>query len=142
MAAQLLINNCRGLEDIDEHDNAKQRLYLQRDHVESFACSLAICDMERARSPIPKACSPFTSSSLRRAARDANPKLEVSTDEVRDCLHALTTTNHWSTWLSYRDNALLFCRAARVDIEKGMIDATLDTGDEALTIVRKCTFAA
>jgi len=122
MAAQLLINNCRGLEDIDEHNYDAKSSSLQRSHVESFACSLAICDMERARSPIPEQCAQYASSSLLRAARDANSKLEVSSGQVGDCLNALTENpNHWNTWLSYRDRALLFCRAARADIDKGLI---------------------
>ncbi|KAE9380530.1 hypothetical protein N431DRAFT_325106 [Stipitochalara longipes BDJ] len=119
MAAQLLINNCRGLEDIDEHNYDAKSNLLQRSHVESFACSLAICDMERARSPIPEHCAQYASSSLLRAARDVNSKLEVSPGQVGDCLNALTDNpNHWNTWLSYRDRALLFCRAARADIDK------------------------
>jgi hypothetical protein len=125
MAAQLLINNCRGLEDIDEHNYDAKNSLLQRSHVESFACSLAICDMERARSPIPEQCSQYASSSLLQAARSVNSKLEVSPVQVGDCLNALTDNpNHWNTWLSYRDRALLFCRAARVDIDKGLIDDT------------------
>ena len=125
MAAQLLINNCRGLEEIDEHNYDAKRSFLQRSHVESFACSLAICDMERARSPIPEQCAQYQSSSLVRAARDANSKLEVSPEQVGDCLNALTgNPNHWNTWLSYRDRALLFCRAARADIDKGLTDDT------------------
>jgi hypothetical protein len=124
MAAQLLINNCRGLADIDEHNYDAKSTHLQRSNVESFACSLAICDMERARSPIPEQCSPYASASLFRAARDADSKLQVSPEQVGDCLNALTSDpNHWNTWLSYRDRALLFCRAARVDIDKGLVEA-------------------
>jgi hypothetical protein len=130
MAAQLLINNCRGLESIDEHNYDAMKSHLQRSHVESFTCSLAICDMERARSPIPEKCSPYASSSLLRAARDANSKLQVSPEQVGDCLNALTNNpNHWNTWLSYRDRALLFCRAARVDIDKGLTNNPFKCND-------------
>lgn len=141
MAAQLLINNCRGLEDIDEHNYDAKKSHLQRSHVESFACSLAICDMERARSPIPEQCSPYASSSLLRAARDANSKLQVSPEQVGDCLNALTgNPNHWNTWLSYRDRALLFCRAARGDIDKGMVDDQFKV--QRLTVARSFNPAA
>jgi hypothetical protein len=136
MAAQLLINNCRGLEDIDEHNYDALKSHLQRSHVESFACSLAICDMERARSPIPKQCSQYASSSLLRVVRAVNSKLKVSPEQVEDCLNALTDNpNHWNTWLSYRDKALLFCRAARIDIERGLID-NFPKYNEVLTIAR------
>lgn len=134
MAAQLLINNCRGLEDIDEHNYDTKSNNLQRSHVESFACSLAVCDMERARSTIPEPCSPYASSSLLQAARHADSKLQVSPEQVGDCLNALDgNPNHWNTWLSYRDKALLFCRAARVDIDKGLSSDTFQF-DQALTL--------
>jgi hypothetical protein len=134
MAAQLLINNCRGLEDIDEHNYDTKSNNLQRSHVESFACSLAVCDMERARSTIPEQCSPYASSSLLQAARHTDSKLQVSPEQVGDCLNALDgNPNHWNTWLSYRDKALLFCRAARVDIDKGLSSDTFQF-DQALTL--------
>ena len=126
MAARLLINNCRGLEDIDEHNYQAKSSLLQRTHMESFACSLTVCDMERARSSIPEQCSQYTSSSLFRAARDVNSKLEVSPSQVQDCLAGLNKDpNLWSTFLDNRKTALLFCSAARADIDKGLIEPTI-----------------
>jgi hypothetical protein len=120
VAVQLLMNNCHGLEDLAEEDYQVDSGKLQKHHVESFAASLAICDLERGKFDIPYACTPFTSTVMHRAARDGHEKLEVTPDEVGWCLEALGQDHsHWNTWLSYRDKALLFCRAARFDIDKG-----------------------
>jgi len=121
VAVQLLMNNCQGLENISESEYQFESAHLQRHHVESFAAGLAICDLERGGFVIPPACTPFTSSALVQATHDKKGKLQVSTDQVGSCLGALGQDHsHWMTWLSYRDKALLFCRAARFDIDKGI----------------------
>lgn len=121
VAVKLLMNNCQGLEHIGEGEYESGNGHLQKHHVESFAASLAICDLERGRFIIPHACSAFMSSSLYRIARDGKGKLQVSPGQVGQCLEALGQDHsHWNTWLSYRDKALLFCRAARFDIDKGI----------------------
>lgn len=120
LAVKLLINNCKGLEQIGENEYDTSSSHLQKHHVESFAASLAICDLERGRFNIPHACSSFMSSTLYRIAHDGNSKLQVSPEQVGECLEALGQDHsHWNTWLSYRDKALLFCRAARFEIDKG-----------------------
>ncbi|KAH8601289.1 hypothetical protein B0O99DRAFT_736507 [Bisporella sp. PMI_857] len=119
VAAQLLMNNCRGLENMGDSEYQFHSAHLQRHHVESFAASLALCDLERGGFIIPPACVQFTSSYLMRASHGAKGRLEVSPDQVGSCLGALGQDHsHWMTWLSYRDKALLFCRAARFDIDK------------------------
>lgn len=119
MAAQLLVKNCQGMKDLDvlEYQTTAERM--QRHHVESFAASLAMCDMERARFEIPISCQAFRSNALEDAMR-GNGKLEVTQGDVSSCLHALGKDHsHWSTWLSYRDTSLLLCRGANVDTGKG-----------------------
>ena len=123
VAVKLLVNNCQGLEDFREGEYQPESSRLQRHHVESFAASLAICDLERGRFVIPYACNLFTSHALQRAAEQGT--LQVSPEQVGECLEALGQDHsHWNTWLSYRDKALLFCRAARFDTEKGMWELT------------------
>jgi hypothetical protein len=134
VAVKLLMNNCQGLENIGEDDYQSDNGHLQKHQVESFAASLAICDLERGRFIIPHACSPFTGSAMYRVARDGKGKLQVSPEQVGGCLEALGQDHsHWNTWLSYRDKALLFCRAARYDIDKGILNnrlpITLQTTD-------------
>jgi hypothetical protein len=120
------MNNCQGLEESADGEYQLQGAHLQRHHVESFAVTLAICDLERGRFVIPQACIPFTSLALLRASRDVKGQLEVSPEQVGSCLEALgQNSSLWSTWLSYRDKALLFCRASRLDVDKGILRTRL-----------------
>lgn len=120
-AAQLLMDNCRGIEEMDASNAQWGNARIQRHHVESFANGLTMCDMERAKFVTPTACNSFGSSSLYRAARDKHSQLDISQEQVTDCLEALGRDHsHWNTWLSNRDKAVTICRAARLDIEKGM----------------------
>lgn len=92
---------------------------MQRHHVETFAASLALCDMERGRFDIPNACRPFRSASLEDAIRGSG-SLDVNAKAVENCLKGLSQDHsQWSTWLSYRDTSLLLCRGASVDYGKG-----------------------
>ncbi|RDW75056.1 hypothetical protein BP6252_06198 [Coleophoma cylindrospora] len=119
IAAQLLMKNCQGLDTLSDDGYQFNSVQIQRHHVESFAASLAICDLERGRFKIPDACSLFTSSILLSTLQTGSSGLDVSPEQVGECLEALGQHHsHWSTWLSYRDKALLFCRAARIDIDK------------------------
>ncbi|RKF78186.1 hypothetical protein GcM1_213021 [Golovinomyces cichoracearum] len=116
MAAYLLMNNCKGLNEIDKQNYSFNRGQLQQDQVDAFAATLTICDLERAKFDVPKICLHFTSASLMKAAKSRSD-LEFSSKEVNDCLQGLgKNAKHWATWLSYRDSALLFCRAAHESI--------------------------
>ncbi|KUJ23082.1 uncharacterized protein LY89DRAFT_776894 [Mollisia scopiformis] len=118
-AAQLLMDNCHGIEENDASSDQWGSAHIQRHHVESFANGLTMCDMERARFVTPEACSPFGSSALCRASRDKHSQLGITQAQVTDCLEALGGDERsWSTWLSNRDKAVTICRAARLDIEK------------------------
>ncbi|EPQ67066.1 BgtA-21539 [Blumeria graminis f. sp. tritici] len=118
VAAKLLINNCKSLNEIDEQNYHSNRGQLQQDQVDAFAATLTMCDMERANFNIPTSCIMFTSNSLLGAA-DIHKELRFSSHEINECLQGLgKNSKHWATWLSYRDSALLFCRAARLNIER------------------------
>jgi hypothetical protein len=166
IAAQMLMKNCAGLEGINEQDYEFYSGRVQRHQVESFAASLALCDMERGNMDIPDACSPFQLPALLRALEDGQGHLQVSAEQVGACLTGLAQDHSHceylshsfaflspvdvyelfrcysktlflgrllmeiflgSSWLSYRDKALMFCRAARMDIEKGMIETSMLT---------------
>lgn len=125
VAAQLLMNNCRGLEGINEQTYQLNSDHIQRHHVETFAASLTTCEMERLGDPeapddpVPQACSMFSSSALFEHVREQKGNLVVTHEEVHSCIIALTKIeNGYATWLSYRDTALMFCRAAGLDLEK------------------------
>ncbi|RFU35095.1 hypothetical protein B7463_g1209, partial [Scytalidium lignicola] len=118
-ATKVLLNNCQNLEEINEENYDLYSTRLQRQHVESFALSLAMCDLERIKFIIPSSCEPFGSEALALASERGNGDLKVSSEQVGQCLEALGRDHtYWITWTSYRDKALLFCRAARIDIDK------------------------
>ncbi|KAF4340412.1 nuclear membrane fusion kar5 [Fusarium beomiforme] len=119
IAARLLVNNCHLL---DGQDDAKVHIdsgRAARDFVDSYAASLAICDLERGSFRIPTSCSKFRESTLATLSAPAIPQLHVSTIEIDECLEGLAQSDSaWNTWVSYRHKALRFCDAARADHQK------------------------
>ncbi|KAK4160070.1 nuclear fusion protein KAR5 [Cladorrhinum sp. PSN259] len=119
VAARLLVNNCQLVDGKNEAsiliDSGRQI----RDFVDSYAASLAICDLERGSFTIPKECAKFREPSLSQIAMRHDPQLHVSPKEIGLCLSALAVNDAaWTTWVSYRHKALRFCEAARADNEK------------------------
>ncbi|KAF4991087.1 hypothetical protein FGRMN_8047 [Fusarium graminum] len=136
-AARLLVNNCHLL---DGQDDAKIHIdsgRAARDFVDSYAVSLAICDLERGSFRIPAACSKFRETSLAALPIATVPLLHVSTIEIDGCLEGLAQSDSaWNTWVSYRHKALRFCDAARADHEK---DENLQTYQRITKILAKLT---
>lgn len=130
VAARLLVNNCRGLEELNEHNYQFNGNEEQRHHVDSFTISLTTCELERMALNIPGECSPFTSTALFQHSRDGREKLDVSPGQVNECLRGIAQDpRNLQTWISYRDKALLFCQAARLDLDK----------DQAIRLHQKLT---
>jgi hypothetical protein len=120
VAARLLVNNCQLVDGKDEATILTDSGRQVRDFVDSYAASLAICDLERGSFEIPKECAKFREPSLSQIAMRNEPQLHVSPGEIGLCLSALAASDAaWSTWVSYRHKALRFCEAARADNEKG-----------------------
>ncbi|KAJ4306025.1 hypothetical protein N0V88_000820 [Collariella sp. IMI 366227] len=119
VAARLLVNNCQLVDGKDEATILTDSGRQVRDFVDSYAASLAICDLERGRFVIPKECAKFREPSLSQIAIRDEAQLHVSPGEIGLCLSALAASDAaWSTWVSYRHKALRFCEAARADNEK------------------------
>lgn len=119
-AARLLVNNCHLLDGQDDAKIHTDSGRAARDFVDSYAASLAICDLERGSFRIPGACSKFRESSLAAIPVTTVPQLHVSTIEIDECLEGLAQSDSaWNTWVSYRHKALRFCDAARADHKKG-----------------------
>ncbi|KAG7140271.1 hypothetical protein HYQ45_002973 [Verticillium longisporum] len=119
VAARLLVNNCQLLDGKDDAtvliDSGRQ----VRDFVDSYAASLAICDLERGSFSIPSDCFRFQETVLLNLPEFDKTNLHVSTREIDSCLTALAKSDSaWNTWVSYRHKALRFCEAARADNEK------------------------
>lgn len=120
IAARLLVNNCQLLDGRDDATILTDSGRAARDFVDSYAASLAICDLQRGSFDIPSVCSKFQESTLARIAPPTKPQLHVTTAEIDYCLEGLAQSDSaWNTWVSYRHKTLRFCEAARADNEKG-----------------------
>ncbi|KAK7744241.1 hypothetical protein SLS53_003762 [Cytospora paraplurivora] len=119
IAARLLIGNCQLLDGKDEATILTDSGRQIRDFVDSYAASMAICDLERGRFDIPRACERFREPVLVQLPHSDQAQLHVTAHEIDNCLSGLAAENSaWSTWVSYRHKALRFCEAARADQEK------------------------
>ncbi|KAL7946537.1 hypothetical protein V8C42DRAFT_320954 [Trichoderma barbatum] len=118
-AARLLVNNCQLLDGRDDATILTDSGRAARDFVDSYAASLAICDLERGSFAIPSSCFKFQESVLARMSPPTKPQLHVTTSEIDGCLEGLAQSDSaWNTWVSYRHKTLRFCEAARADNEK------------------------
>ncbi|KAL7790440.1 hypothetical protein V8C37DRAFT_179911 [Trichoderma ceciliae] len=119
IAARLLVNNCQLLDGRDDATILTDSGRAARDFVDSYAASLAICDLERGSFVIPSSCSKFQESTLARMSPPTKPQLHATTAEIDGCLEGLAQSDSaWNTWVSYRHKTLRFCEAARADNEK------------------------
>ncbi|KAK3998329.1 nuclear fusion protein KAR5 [Cladorrhinum sp. PSN332] len=119
VAARLLVNNCQLVNGKNEATILTDSGRQIRDFVDTYAASLAICDLERGSFTIPKECAKFREPSLSQIVMRHDPELHVSPKEIGLCLSALAANDAaWTTWVSYRHKALRFCEAARADSEK------------------------
>ncbi|KAI8955396.1 hypothetical protein F4801DRAFT_529162 [Xylaria longipes] len=118
-AARLLVNNCQLLEGKDEATVLTDSGRKIRDFVDSYAASLAICDLERGRFAIPTECTKFQEPTLSQLPMQNAAHLHVTSTEIDSCLSGLGASDSaWNTWVSYRHKALRFCEAARADNDK------------------------
>ncbi|KAL5598570.1 hypothetical protein BROUX41_003503 [Berkeleyomyces rouxiae] len=127
-AALFLIEDCHILGGKDEATVLTDTGPQIRDFVDSYAASLAICDLERGSFVIPESCARFREKELAKASEAAKatgantkgvPKMVLTSEEIGACLSGLSTSDSaWNTWVSYRHKALRFCEAARAEKEK------------------------
>lgn len=88
-AARLLVNNCEVLEGKNEASVLTESGRKIRDFVDSYAASLAICDLERGSFQIPRECANFRESVLSQLPIQNLGHLHVSSVEVDSCLSGL-----------------------------------------------------
>lgn len=84
-----------------------------------YAARLAICEIVSAGSAIPQACKSLDVSSEMNIHQTSGFK-HIRRDQLGLCLQSLESKPQW--WTSYsnsKQNAMVMCQAARVDIEKG-----------------------
>ncbi|KAK0708205.1 hypothetical protein B0H67DRAFT_332900 [Lasiosphaeris hirsuta] len=120
VAARLLVSNCQLVDGKNEATVLMDSGRLISDFVDTYAASMAICDLERGSFQIPTECTKFREPALSQIAmKDELPHLHVTHKEIKLCLSALGTSDSaWGTWISYRHKTLRFCEAARIDKEK------------------------
>ncbi|KAI5467707.1 hypothetical protein BGZ63DRAFT_478074 [Mariannaea sp. PMI_226] len=137
IAARLLVNNCHLLDHQDEATTHLDSGRATRDFVDSYAASLAICDLERGSFAIPSSCYQFRETTLAALPVPKHPRLHVSTLEIDSCLEGLAQSDSaWNTWVSYRHKALRFCEVARAENEK---DQSIHVSQQVTKILEKLT---
>ncbi|KAJ4158691.1 uncharacterized protein LMH87_009207 [Akanthomyces muscarius] len=135
IAARLLVNNCHLLHGQDETAELADTGRLTRDFIDSYAASLAICDLERGSFAIPRECSKFREPALSKVEVAKTPHLHVSTVEIDKCLEGLAQSDSsWTTWISYRHKAVRFCEIAKSDNEK---DSTIHLYKKVTEIIKR-----
>lgn len=126
LAASTLLNSCQNIER-PSHD-----IEASLDDIRSiYAAQLATCEISSAGLAIPQECKPLQPvnepSGLQNSQKHSgegnmNSRIESNVGKLQlsQCLRSLESRPQW--WTSYsnsRQNAMVMCQAARVDIEKG-----------------------
>ncbi|KXJ90505.1 hypothetical protein Micbo1qcDRAFT_226459 [Microdochium bolleyi] len=113
VAARFLSNNCQVLDGKDDATILTDSGRHIRDFLESYAVSLAICDLERGNKTVPDQCIKFRESSLTHIPIHDMAHLHVTSDEIQACLSTFATSAVvWGTYISHKQNALRFCEAS------------------------------
>lgn len=114
LAASTLLDSCHAV------DGSKNDAENTLEDVRSvYAAQLAMCEISSAGSGIPQECKSLDISSQAKI-HQTNGFKYIWKDQLNLCLHSLESKPQW--WTSYsnsRQNAVIMCQAARVDIEKG-----------------------
>ncbi|KAL8905294.1 MAG: hypothetical protein Q9207_002727 [Kuettlingeria erythrocarpa] len=149
LAASTLIQSCRS---IDGTTSAAEEL--QEDVKSIYAAQLAICEINGAGSRPPGTCESFLPDKHLQLSR----KLTHSSDKtggaasalkrkLGSCLQSLEARpQHWTSYSNNRQNAVVMCQAARIQIEKDNVinlhKAMVDTASDADIALRRAVNAA
>lgn len=127
IAATRLLASCQSAETNTKDSATDASMIL--DNVKSlYAARLAVCELTGAGAAIPSSCSPLHVSikqgreALKSVAGDRSGSKMVDsipTTLLESCLKSLESRPQW--WTSYsnsRQNAMVICQAARIEIEK------------------------
>ena len=114
IATSTLLDSCHSLDGTKK--NAEDSLESVRS---VYAAQLAICEIVSAGSTVPQTCKSLDTSSETNIhqIRGSNT---IRREQLGLCLQSLESKPQW--WTSYsnsKQNAMVMCQAARVDIEKG-----------------------
>ena len=109
LSTATLLDSCQSI------DGSKPDASGEIDDIRSiYAAQLAMCEISGAGSSNPSPCKALAPKG------DSKARRYPSKDEISQCLQALESRPQW--WTSYsnnKQNAIVICQAARVDIDKG-----------------------
>lgn len=122
IAAMKLLISCQSLSNSEASGGGETAHTL--DQVKSvYAARLALCELSGAGATIPLSCSSIQVASDKIQNESAIDPMDVADDLpapiVEECLRSLESRPQW--WTSYsnsRQNAIVICQAARIEIEK------------------------
>ncbi|KAL8799158.1 MAG: hypothetical protein Q9182_006095 [Xanthomendoza sp. 2 TL-2023] len=121
LAASALIRSCQSIDGSSSDPEGSLE-----DVKSVYAAQLAICEITDAGSMPPGSCDSFLPNNLislnRKHHRSSNLP-DSTTSAVKGklsfCLHALESRpQHWTSYSNNRQNAVIMCQAARIDVEK------------------------
>jgi hypothetical protein len=126
IAARLYMSNCQLLEDFEKHGESSMSTQIGdrlQDYIDSFAASLAICDLQSAYAEIAESCELFREPTLQDViTTNGVHGLHVSHEQIGQCMKGLhSNQNSWTSFNSNKDTATLLCRVARTEVERGDI---------------------
>lgn len=126
LATSMLLNSCQTIE------GSTHNIEAALDDIRSvYAAQLAMCEISSAGLNTPQECKSLQPVNELPGLRDPQKlssednvrsgiKRNVGKHQLSQCLRSLESRPQW--WTSYsnsRQNAMVMCQAARVDIEKG-----------------------
>lgn len=116
-AASNLLTSCQSIETASAPDSNEAVETL--DNIKAlYAARLAVCELTGAGAAAPSQCANIFDSGL-----DKNGQKDATiarSDRIGPCLTSLESRPQW--WTSYsnaRQNAVVMCQAARIEVEKG-----------------------
>lgn len=114
IATSTLLDSCQAIDG--SRSNGEESL----DDIRStYAAQLAMCEIMSADSAVPHSCKALAPEPNKNVDQSKGTK-RVWKAQLSECLQLLESRPQW--WTSYsnnRQNAVVICQAARVDIEKG-----------------------
>ena len=109
LATSTLLESCQSI------DSSNHNAEVSLEDVRSvYAAQLAMCEIESAGTAVPQTCKSLSTPHQMRGFKS------IRKDQLGSCLQSLESKPQW--WISYsnsKQNAMVMCQAARVDIEKG-----------------------
>ncbi|KAL8702908.1 MAG: hypothetical protein Q9201_003914 [Fulgogasparrea decipioides] len=121
LAASSLIQSCQSIDgSITESEQSLEDLK------SIFAAQLAICELTDAGSSPPRTCDPFLPSNRIELSQTVTNSFSqhgglasALKDKLSLCLQSLESRpQHWTSYSNNRQNAVVMCQAARINIEK------------------------